>query len=295
MSLTYGFFDSYEGDRTYEAADFNRLFDGIITDGVFEDVGEAFSVTSAENGMMLIIGTGRAWFNNTWTYNDSVYPLLIPDSESVLNRIDAVVLEIDKTNEGRQCDLKIVTGTPAYEDPEKPTLVKADGIYQYALAYITVDANQVEITENEIEQVIGNDETPYVTGEINYLSIENVLLEWNSAFDEYFEAWKVNKQADFSEFMSKIVNELTTTQIGQIQTTISEKENAPTRLEQTLIAGSTSMSFTNSNIKDTSLIEVYGDPYGAILLNATQVGHTINLTFTARNSNTSILVLVRNN
>ena len=134
MAVSYGFFDSEDGDRAYEAAEFNRLFDGIITDGVFESIGDAFNITSAENGMLITVGSGRAWFNGTWTYNDTLYPIVIPTAETLLNRIDAIVIEIDSTNDGRYCEIKVVTGEPAYSNPSKPTLTHSDGINQYALA-----------------------------------------------------------------------------------------------------------------------------------------------------------------
>lgn len=294
MSLTYGFFDSQKGDRTYEAADFNRLFDGVITDGVFESVGNAFNITSASNGMLVTIDTGRAWFHNTWTYNDSIYPVLIPTAESLLNRIDAIVLEIDKTNDGRNNSIKVVTGTPAYEDPEKPTLKKEDNIYQYALAYVTVRANVSEITDEDIEYVVGNDETPFVTGEIQQLEIENILLEWNSAFDTYFASWTAAKQQEFRSFMQDIVNELSTSQIGQIQTSILKKEDAPVEITATAAKGDTSISITNDAIGNNSFIDVYTDPFGVVVYSETQSGHTITIVFRTLSEDTTFKILVRN-
>lgn len=294
MAVSYGFFDSYENDRTYEAADFNRLFDGIISDGVFEGVGEMFNVTVGESGMMLIVGTGRAWFNNTWTYNDSVYPILIPDSETLLNRIDAIVLEVDKTNETRANRIYVISGEPSYDTPEKPTLKQEEGVYQYAIAYITVGAGVTELTEDNIEYVVGNEETPYVTGEIQQLDIENILLEWNSAFDDYFTSYKDTKQKEFKAFLGGIVNELTATQVGQLQADILNKEDAPTELVTTVSSGATTASITDNSINSNSFIDVYSDPFGLVLLGATQAGHTVNLTFRAVSSTTKIKILVRN-
>lgn len=294
MAISYGFFDSQEGDRTYEAADFNRLFDGIITDGVFEDVGAAFNITPGDAGMMIIVDTGRAWFNNTWTHNDAVYPLLVPDSETLLNRIDAVILEVDKTNDVRANTIKVISGEPSYDDPEKPTLTQADGVYQYALAYITVGAGVVEITENDIEYVVGNDETPYVTGEITQLDIENILLYWESSFDTYFDSWTTAKQQEFRQFMTGIVNELSASEIGQLQANILTKEDVPKEITGVMSSGENTLIMTDNSITDTSYIEVYSNPFGAILLGAVQSGHTLSLTFKPLTTNTTIKVLVRN-
>lgn len=44
MAVTSGFFNAVSGDRTYSAEQFGALFNGIITDGIFHAVGEAFRV-----------------------------------------------------------------------------------------------------------------------------------------------------------------------------------------------------------------------------------------------------------
>ena len=38
MAFSYGFFDSRNGDRKYDATEFSSIFDGIIKDGVYMDV-----------------------------------------------------------------------------------------------------------------------------------------------------------------------------------------------------------------------------------------------------------------
>ena len=49
MSVTSGFFDSINGDRKYNAEQMSSIFDGIVTDGVFQNIGEAFRVQSVSN------------------------------------------------------------------------------------------------------------------------------------------------------------------------------------------------------------------------------------------------------
>ena len=65
MALTYGFYNSQNGDRTYDAADISSIFDGV-NDGVFMSIGDAF-IVSAANGMQVTVGSGRA-SDHTWTY-----------------------------------------------------------------------------------------------------------------------------------------------------------------------------------------------------------------------------------
>ena len=101
MALTYGFYNSQNGDRTYDATDISSIFDGIINDGVFMSIGDAF-IVSAATGMQVKVGSGRAWFNHTWTYNSVASLHAIEPAEIVLNRIDTVVLEINASEEVRQ-------------------------------------------------------------------------------------------------------------------------------------------------------------------------------------------------
>ena len=42
MAITSGFYNSVNGDRTYDADQFGSLFDGIIAPGVFPNVGDKF-------------------------------------------------------------------------------------------------------------------------------------------------------------------------------------------------------------------------------------------------------------
>ena len=43
MALTYGFYNSKNGDRKYDAVAMSRMFDGIIRDGVISAYGKSFS------------------------------------------------------------------------------------------------------------------------------------------------------------------------------------------------------------------------------------------------------------
>lgn len=156
MALTYGFFDSINHDRTYNAEEFSSFLDGIVYDGVYESVGNKFYVSEYE-GMMVTVDTGRAWFDHTFTLNTSKIALTVPDADTVYNRIDAVVLEVNK--EDRRNYIKIVEGTPS-ESPQKPSLKKTVRIKQYALAYITVTKDTTEIEQVNIEYVVDTSETP---------------------------------------------------------------------------------------------------------------------------------------
>jgi len=160
--LTYGFYNSNNGDRVYDAAQVSNLLKGVITDGVFQSIGDMFNIT-ASSGMDILIGSGRAWFNNTWTDNDGPIQLSVPLSDMLHPRIDAVVLEVDTSVGVRANTFKIVTGIPS-SLPVPPTLIKNGTVNQYARVYIYVDAGSIAIDSTNITDLSGTNEFPYITG-----------------------------------------------------------------------------------------------------------------------------------
>lgn len=67
-----------------------------------------------------------------------------------------------------------------------------------------------------------------------------------------------------------------------------------TKLTATLSAGSTTVTFTDDSIGNSSLIDVYSDPFGINPISATQTGTTVTLTFDPQVSNVTIGIMVWN-
>ena len=95
MALSCGFYNSLDHDRKYNAEQFGSIFDGVIHDGVYMNIGGTMMVKATGADMTVNIQTGRAWFNHTWTLNDTIYPITLPDAEQMLQKIVAIVLEIN--------------------------------------------------------------------------------------------------------------------------------------------------------------------------------------------------------
>ena len=181
MSLTSGFFDSFNGDRKYNSLQFSSIFDGIISDGIYATYGDYFLV-SPVSGMNIKVGTGRAWLDHTWTLNDADYPLTVEDAEVVLKRIDTVIIEVDRSNSGRINRLRILKGTPA-SAPVAPQLTKTESLKQYPLADILVKPNATEIVAADITNRIGTKDLPWVTGIIDHVSAEELVQQWRIEFN----------------------------------------------------------------------------------------------------------------
>lgn len=204
MTVTYGFYNSVNNDRLYDAKQVSRLFEGIINDGVFMSIGTSLMVTSAA-GMNVTIGVGRAWFNKTWTDNDTPFNIAVPASHMTLNRIDTVVLEIDTSEAVRANSIKVVSGVPG-TDPVRPTLNPPAEVYQYPLADLSIPAGAVTIPQGNITNRVGTVDCPFITGVMATVTTTALLTQWETEFDAWFQAMK---------------DQLTTDAAGNLQTQIT--------------------------------------------------------------------------
>lgn len=189
MTVTYGFYDSLNGDRKYNALQMSKLFKGIITEGIFQSVGGWFAV-SAATGMNINVASGRGWFNDRWIDNDATIQLTVLASEPVLPRIDTVVIEINSDISVRANSIKIIKGTPN-SNPVAPTLANTTTLKQYPLVDIAVAAGVTSITAGNITNRIGVvGGTPFITGLVQSFDVASLFGQ----FEANFEAWLANLQ-----------------------------------------------------------------------------------------------------
>lgn len=214
MSFASGFFNSVDHDRLYDATDISRLFDGLIRDGIFASIGDCL-VVKQSNQMNVTVGTGRAWFNHTWSYNDALYPVTIPPSEILMDRIDAVVLEINSVESVRANSIKLIKGTPS-STPAKPVLTNAEEIHQYPLAYVTVGKEVTSIRQADIENCVGTSACPFVTGILEVISIEQLIPQWKDILNRFveentanFNTWMNGEKQDYQAWLTAAKKEIT--------------------------------------------------------------------------------------
>lgn len=214
MSFASGFFNSVDHDRLYDATDISRLFDGLIRDGIFASIGDCL-VVKQSNQMNVTVGTGRAWFNHTWSYNDALYPVTIPPSEILMDRIDAVVLEINSVESVRANSIKLIKGTPS-STPTKPVLTNTKEVHQYPLAYVTVGKEVTSIRQADIENCVGTSACPFVTGILEVISIEQLIPQWKDILNRFveentanFNTWMNGEKQDYQAWLTAAKKEIT--------------------------------------------------------------------------------------
>lgn len=208
MSVSSGFFNSLNGDRKYNAAQMSAIFDGLIIDGVFASIGTAFAVKAA-GGLTVNVGIGKAWFDHTWTVNDSILPMTAPEAEVLLDRIDAVVLEVNGTESVRENTIKFVKGNPS-SAPSRPTLTNEGNVHQYPLCYIYRKYGTAVINQADITPMVGTESTPFVTGILQTISLDELLGKWQDELDRFTDArskevddWIAQEESDFTAWFNQ--------------------------------------------------------------------------------------------
>lgn len=185
MAWKSGFFNSVNGDRVYNAQEMNEIFKGLITNGVYEAVGNKLAV-QPNSGMTIQIATGRGWFNNHWVTNATEYLTTLEASDVTLNRYAAVCVRVDDNDSVRSAEPYIKYSEYA-TTPVKPTMERTDKINEYCLAYIYIKAGASEITGADIEDTRHNAELcGYVRGLIDQIDANTLFTQYEEIFKEWF-------------------------------------------------------------------------------------------------------------
>lgn len=193
MTVTSGFFNSVNHDRLYDAEQLSSIFDGVILDGVYQGFGDSFDIVAySEANDTVIVKTGRAWFDHTWTLNDSEFSITLDPPNVTYDRIDAIVLDINRNKDTRENTIKYIKGEYGYTtDPVKPTLVKEELHSQYPLAYINViHGVSAPISNSNIDIKVGSEECPLVTGILEVMNSDMFIRKMETEFYDWFNGLK---------------------------------------------------------------------------------------------------------
>ena len=213
MAVSSGFFNanvngSGERDRVYGADHFGAIFDGIISDGIFEKYGETpFKVVPSTNAttghLEVVVKPGRAWFDKTWTLNDAELPKSLDSRDANRDRLDGIYIVVNKDD--RQNSITVVKGDEATVAPSLKPVTNIPGhVTYYLLATVLVtkaglESVDTQITEAEITDMIGKDggapyaeslvTDPDITTTTILKNLENEFDSYQSRYNDEFEVW----------------------------------------------------------------------------------------------------------
>jgi hypothetical protein len=136
------FFNSAVGDtRSYQASDFADYFGKVLSTGLLHtDNIPALEVKCDGTDLRTFVEPGRALMEGYGYENTSNLYLQHALPEATLDRIDRIILRLDKRNQSRFIKLFILQGTAAAA-PVPPTLQRDEFIWELSLAQIRVRAN----------------------------------------------------------------------------------------------------------------------------------------------------------
>lgn len=238
MAVTSGFFEAQfdindNPDREYSAEQFGALFDGIISDGIFKNYKNAMEVNKDNivveqdedgvNKYKVYIKTGRAWLDHTWTLNNSDYAVYLDAPEAVNNRIDLIVLRVNKTERSNRF---VVINGRSYGGTgtaTRPPITITDTVKDYVIAEVHINASPNITTDSIVisfEDRRGTakkdaNDNPIqfadvvVPTDMNYTTLMNNL---NSNFTSQLSLWK----AEFDEWFAGIQDSLGTLSNNQV-------------------------------------------------------------------------------
>ena len=204
------FFNSNDGDRTYDATSMEEWLKPFFATGVFYGdlqvtAGDGMTVNVAP-GYANVDGKLRVWDNTS-------SGVIIETAHATYDRIDTVVVERNDTD--RSIFIKVVKGGYSSE-PEPMAPVRTGGVYQLVLAEVYVAAGATSITQSVItDKRADTDVCGYVVCPIDtfdfgqfatqfdaYLAefkeeSEEDWTTWAAAEKTAFEAWEAQEKSDY--------------------------------------------------------------------------------------------------
>ena len=190
MTINYGYFDSVNGDRKYDADTMSRYFSGIISRGVLQGFKDGLQVIESTD-FTISIKPGKAFFSNgKWVENNSYYNITIDESNGALSRIDRIVLRCDTSLESRNVSVVVKQGTYS-SNPVAPEMTSDDYIEELSLCQIYVPAGATAITQAEITDERPNDELcGFVHQLFDQVSTTDIYAQYESEFNKWLSELK---------------------------------------------------------------------------------------------------------
>lgn len=265
MTFRSGFWNSIDGDRTYSAEDMAIPFDGVITEGVFANWGDAFNVT-VTSGDTVTIGSGKAWLSKKWVQNDSVYqmPIKVSDYASSTEPRTVVVcidLKVEPYYRSAQFIIEEQRYYSSYTDMLNAITDRNTGRNTLALFAINFAAGDSSIQKTNITSLVGTAWCPYVTAPVQTVTVDDIRNKWEASYDSLMKdivgnaqtkanEAEANFEASFNTWFLTLKNQLNTNQAANLQNQITALTNKLNKLVTTGTVENTVQFYSNDNLVD---------------------------------------------
>lgn len=240
-------------------------FEGIITEGVFANWGDAFKATVVD-GSTIIIGSGKAWISKKWVQNDSVYqmPINVSDYASSTEPRTVVVCLDLKTETYYRFAQFIIEEQRYYSFYTSMLNALTDrntGRNTLPLFAINFAAGDSSIQQSNITNLVGTTWCPYVTAPVQTVTVDDIRSKWDASYNSLMndivgsaqskanEA-ESNFEASFNTWFLTLKNQLNTNQAANLQNQITDLTNQLNKLVATGTVENTVQFYSGGNLVD---------------------------------------------
>lgn len=205
MAVRCGYFNSVDGDRKYNAEDMTMYFKGLVSDGIYQTIGNMFAVT-ATSGLTVSIGTGRALVNMHWIECDAPFTITFDAASVSSDTYQLIVLRCNLADNVRSVGIFTKTSSDG-----TISLTNNDTVTELCIARVRIRANASSISQSDIRDYRGSSYCPWITGLIKQVDVSQL----NAQFYEYYEeqtaelkAYMAQQKASFDSWLSSLQSEL---------------------------------------------------------------------------------------
>ncbi|MCI8308926.1 MAG: hypothetical protein HFJ45_01630 [Clostridia bacterium] len=202
-------------DRAEEASFFAKYFSQFISNGVFPNPSTNMQVL-VKNGMQIKVSTGVCYIDGYmgWVENEEVFEI---EESDIQPRIDRIVARLNL--EDRSINLFVKKGI-ASANPIVPDLQRDYDIYELALADVRINANVIEIKQENITDLRLNTEVcGIVANQLQHVDTTTLFNQYKDWLNRVTEEGEINlnqKQEEFENNFNNWFERVKTTLSGDV-------------------------------------------------------------------------------
>jgi hypothetical protein len=237
MAEIYKFFNSAIGDpRKYQASDFASYFGSVLSTGLLSVDGlPTIQVKTKGNDLRTYVTAGKALMQGYPYENTGDLYLTHALTETTMDRIDRVVLRLDKRNQSRFIKAFIIQGVAA-TNPVPPSLTRDDNIYEISLAQVRVRANTASLLVTDVIDERFNEDLCGLVYSLISIPTTQFQEQWDNWFkvtetyEQQFNDWFEGQQSEGFVTQTEFDNEVKGLNVQK--TTLNNGVNTVTSAEK---------------------------------------------------------------
>ena len=204
-------------DRVINADKFGDYMSTFFDEGVFNlKTGMSFNNVT-NNNMSVSVGVGKALINNKYYVNDSPITFNIDPADGILNRIDTIVLRKDHNK--RLVTMVLVKGVPNTNPVPVPIKRETNGIYEFQLYQIRINAGATKILGRDITDMrLNKTVCGIVATSVDHIDTTTFYNQIKSDLGEF----KNREQQEFLKWFNNIKEKLSTDVAANLQNQVDE-------------------------------------------------------------------------